>query len=127
VRGRLNNAELDAIAAAASGHARDERAVPPAGPVIPEGLEIQVEIHGLQQVVEFKSRRPLEIHPTSTFIPFQMIDVVFYTILGARLAPVLAALSPAARAPAPAPDPGLEASRLAAAETRYRSHTGTSP
>lgn len=64
----------------------------PAGPTRPNQA-IQVELHEAQQCVEFKCLDEFAITPHSTFVPFSVLEICYYNMLGAKLAPMLAVLA----------------------------------
>jgi hypothetical protein len=67
---------------------------PPAPPAV-SGVNqaIQIELHETEKLVEFKVRNQFDIDASSIFVPFAMLEITYYAMLGAKLAPVLAALS----------------------------------
>jgi hypothetical protein len=104
------NAEIDHAARAAAEKAiADRRAARgvaggiPQPPNVPESQELSIEIHPERQLVEFKTRDRFAIVPTSTFVPFALLEVTFYAVLGLRVAPILASLS-AGGSPGPSSD-----------------------
>jgi hypothetical protein len=54
---------------------------------------IQVLHHPTLKFVEFQYRGELEIETRSVWVPEVMLEITYYAMLGAKLAPVLAALS----------------------------------
>ena len=72
-------------AAPAASSSSEPRAVPT--------QQIQVLHHPALKVVEFQYRGELEIETRSVWVPEVMLEITYYAMLGAKLAPVLVALS----------------------------------